>query len=300
MELAQFRYFLDVAETEHMTHSAERLHIAQPSLTRAIHNLERELGVPLFVPRGRNIALSEYGKYLRRRLEPVLAELEGLPELMRNIADLKNETIHLNVLAASTFLTGAIVEYKKTHPEIKFEFLQNTPEEIYDIQVTTRLIPPQEERRAENSFVCREKIFLAVPNTGRFRNRSGIRLGEVMNESFISLSETRQFRHICDRLCQHQGFQPNIVFESDSPMAVRNMIASNIGVGFWPEFTWGELSGSQVLPLPVQDADFARELVVTHRMNKTDNRNVLNFFHFLEDFYRRAQRHEVPLNMPLY
>ena len=295
MELPQLRYFLDVAETEHVTRSAERLHIAQPSLTRSIHNLEEELGVPLFVPRGRNIALSEYGRYLVKKLAPLVAELDGLPELMRNIANLKNETIHLNVLAASTFLTGAIVEYKRTHPDIKFEFLQYTPEDVYDIQVATRLIPPQGDHPAENCFICHEKIFLAVPNTERFRSRTGIRLSEVMHENFISLSDARQFRNICDKLCQHMGFKPNIVFESDSPTAVRNMIASNIGIGFWPEFTWGELTGSQILPLPIEDEGFVRELVVTHRMNKTDNRSVLEFFRFLEDFYRRGQRHEISL-----
>lgn len=296
MELSQLRYFLDVAETEHITRSAERLRIAQPSLTRSIHNLEEELNVPLFVPRGRNIALSEYGQYLRKKLQPLIAELDALPEIMQSIANLKNATLHLNVLASSTFLTGAIVEYTKNHPDVKFEFLQNTPEDIYDIQVTTRLIPSHDDPPAENRFVCREKIFLAVPNTEQFRQRTGIRLSEVMQANFISLSDSRQFRFICDRLCQRMGFKPNIVFESDSPMAVQNMIASNIGIGFWPEFTWGELSGTQIIPLPIEDADFARELVVEHRMNKSDNRAVLDFFRFLEDFYQRGQRHEIPLH----
>ena len=77
MELTQLRYFLEVARNEHMTKSAEKLHIAQPSLTKTIHNLEDELGVPLFVPSGRNIVLSEYGRYLKERLEPIMAELDG-------------------------------------------------------------------------------------------------------------------------------------------------------------------------------------------------------------------------------
>ena len=68
MELTQLRYFLEVARNEHMTKSAEKLHIAQPSLTKTIHNLEDELGVPLFVPNGRNIVLSEYADILRNGL----------------------------------------------------------------------------------------------------------------------------------------------------------------------------------------------------------------------------------------
>lgn len=66
MELAQIRYFLEVARTKHMTNSARNLHITQPALTQAIHRLENDLGVPLFVPKGRNIMLTEYGKYLQK------------------------------------------------------------------------------------------------------------------------------------------------------------------------------------------------------------------------------------------
>ena len=51
MELMQLRYFLEVASTQHITRSAERLHIAQPALTQAIHRLEEDIGVKLFEKR---------------------------------------------------------------------------------------------------------------------------------------------------------------------------------------------------------------------------------------------------------
>ena len=66
MELLQLEYFYAVAKTQHVTHTAEQLHIAQPALTQSIHRLEKELGVPLFHRSGRNIALTEYGVYLRK------------------------------------------------------------------------------------------------------------------------------------------------------------------------------------------------------------------------------------------
>ena len=55
MEITQMKYFLEVAKTQHMTQSANKLHIAQPALTQSIHRLENELGVPLFLHKGRNI-----------------------------------------------------------------------------------------------------------------------------------------------------------------------------------------------------------------------------------------------------
>ena len=58
MELLQLEYFYAVAQNQHMTRTAEQLHIAQPSLTQSIRRLEKELGVPLFYRSGRNIALT--------------------------------------------------------------------------------------------------------------------------------------------------------------------------------------------------------------------------------------------------
>ena len=68
MELLQLRYFLEVAESEHVTHSAQKLRVSQPSLTQAISRLERELGVQLFEPEGRGIRLTEAGRFYSKRI----------------------------------------------------------------------------------------------------------------------------------------------------------------------------------------------------------------------------------------
>ena len=285
MELSQLRYFAEVARTQHITKSADNLHIAQPSLTKVIHNLENEFGVPLFIHKGRNIVLSEYGKYLQKKVVPILEELDKIPEMLHTMANLSNETIHLNVLASSVFLTEAIVEYKKNHPDIKFEFLQNNREDIYDIQISTKLFYQLRRDDATTAFVCNEKIFLAVPNIDKYENRSSVRL----SEKFISLSDSRQFRTICDKLCQHSGFSPQIVFESDSPMAVMNMIASNIGVGFWPEFSWGPVLSGNIKLLSIEDGLFSRDIIVSHKLNKLDNSSVIEFYDFLRGYCDKAK-----------
>ena len=72
MELTQLKYFYAVAENLHVTKTAEQLHIAQPALTQSIRRLENELGYPLFAAKGRNIILTEYGRYLKEQLAPLL------------------------------------------------------------------------------------------------------------------------------------------------------------------------------------------------------------------------------------
>lgn len=284
MELNQLKYFLEVAETQHMTKSAEKLHIAQPSLTRAIHNLEDELKVPLFIPKGRNIILSEYGKYLQKKLTPIMEQLDKIPDMVRTKAKLTSNTIHLNVLAASTFISEAIVEYKKEHEQIHFQFLQNNQEDLYDILVSTGLPNQHNEHIDSATYIRDEKILLAVPNNERFTGRKSISLSEVIDENFISLSNSSQYRLICNKLCSDIGFKPHITFDSDSLLAVMNMIAENMGIGFWPEFTWGNLKSDRILLLEIEDGNFTRNIIISHKLNKTDNKNVIEFFEFLKNY----------------
>lgn len=290
MELTQIRYFLEAAKTKHMTNSAKNLHITQPALTQAIRRLEEDLGVPLFAAKGRNITLTEYGKYLQKRLAPLMEQLDKIPEQLNMMVKLEGETIHMNVLAASGLVMEAIIEYKKEHEGINFQLQQNTESELYDIAVTTKLF--YQGLNEKNSFACGEKIYLAVPKNERYADRTSICLGETAEEGFISLLGSREFRYICDRFCQHAGFTPKIIFESDNPAAVKNMIAANMGIGFWSEFTWGRIENEQVKLLEIEEPVCQRDIIINYNMNKIDNRNVTEFYRYLVQFFRRRKENQ--------
>ena len=193
VELSQIRYFIDAAETQHITKSAERLHIAQPALSKSIHNLEKELNVPLFTKKGRNIILTKYGEYLKSRLQPLINSFDAIPSDIAHMSETEKRTIRLSVLAASTIITQAIIEYKKAYPDINFHVIQNPGSELFDIEITTNLFY-NTNKENENVFVCTENIFLAVPNTPKYKSRTSIDLSELKDEGFISLFGSKQLR----------------------------------------------------------------------------------------------------------
>lgn len=291
MELNQIRYFLEVAQNQHMTKSAEKLHISQPSLTQSIHRLEESLGVPLFMAKGRNIVLTEYGRYFQKKVEPIVQALDDLPHQMQLMAKITTETIHLNVLAASSLVTEAVIEYKHNRRNLNFQLLQNSENDIYDIAITTSPVHEgasgelaQKNNSHNNEFVCEEKIFLAVPNMEKYKNRKSIKLAQVMDEGFISLAGSKQFSAICDKYCRSAGFKPRVIFTSDNPASVKNMIVANMGVGFWPEFTWGRVDEEHVKLLEIEDYNFRRNVIISYNLNKVDNCNVIDFYEFMKEF----------------
>ena len=280
MELQQLRYFIEVANSQHITKSAERLHISQPSLSQSIKRLENELGVALFASYGRNIVLTESGRYLLEKVEPIMRKLDALPEQLREFDGNESTTIHLHVAAASRIVSKAVIEYRRRHHNVNFRFLMNDDDTITDMSISSELTPPVE--KGENIFTCKEKIYLAVPGDSLYKNRE--QLAEFRDEDFIALISQKQFRRICDRLCAVYGFTPNITFESDSPETVRNMIAANMGVGFWPAFTWGNILPGNVRLVEIEDSVCSRYIVIKNNKSTPRNKYVTDFYKFLTDY----------------
>lgn len=287
MELTQLQYFVAVAESLHMTRTAERLHVAQPALSQAIARLERELGVMLFKRERRQLTLTVYGEYLLERLRAPLSVLSGLPGELAELAKGEEATIRLNVLAATSLVTDAVVAYQKAHPTTHFKLSQSADEVECDILVST--VSQSQTTVDESVLMLSERIFLAVPDGGRYAGKDDIILSQVAQESFICLGGSRHFRGICDRYCLQAGFVPQVGFESDNPASVKKLIAAHAGVGFWPEFSWGRCADPDVRLLPITDVDCRRTLLFKNNTDGSAKREVGAFFRFLCDFVREKR-----------
>jgi DNA-binding transcriptional LysR family regulator len=292
MELTHLKYFLEVAKNEHVTKSARNLCIVQPALTQAIHKLEAELGVDLFKVQGRNIKLTECGRFFYKSLKPLYDDIEALPDRLRAMANELNQTVNLNVLAASSLVTNAVIKYKQTDPGLRINLIQNESTTLYDVCVSTseKYVPVQGSD--EETFVCTEKIFLAVPNTPQYKKRKSVSLKDLKDENFIGLYGSKRLSSIYAEFCNRVGFHSNTSFVSDNATAVKDAIAGGVGVGFWPEFSWGRMDRHKVRLLEITDGEFKRDIVVRLRKNKQNNARVEQFFAFLCSFLKKeAQKH---------
>lgn len=278
MELQKLRYFYAVAKFQHMTKAAQYISIAQPALTQAIKSLEKELQVELFVKKGRNIVLTEYGLYLKKRLDTLLPEIDSIPAELDKMKNRVSKTVKLNILAASAFVINAIVEYRKNHSDVVFDFEQNEQRTDCDIVISTNGLSHSSLVPCISRCVKTEEIYLAVPRNSRYAQQKFINLKEVREEEFVLLSNARLFGVICNEFCSKAGFYPKILFESDSPTAVQNIISTGTGVAFWPEYSWGELNNENVVLLPISKPECSRELII-------ELYDTLPRSEYAEDFY---------------
>lgn len=283
MELLQLKYFLAVAESEHMTNTAKQLHIAQPALTQSIHRLEQELGVSLFERAGRGIRLSPAGAYVRDRVKPAMETLENVVRDVQLFQQGEQGVVRVGVHAASGVAIDGIAAYSELNPHVSFEITQDERERHRDVIVTT--ITPRGSSTVENAvekIPFSERIGIAVPASSTLGDTAS--LADFANDRFIALAGSRRFREVCDTFCAHRAFTPHIAFESDNPLVVKKMIGLGLGVGFWPDHSWGDLDPASCRLVHLQETEFTRNVIVAKTSRCTPDSEAQRFYEFLLDY----------------
>ena len=288
MDILQLKYFLEVARTEHVTHSARNLRIAQPALTQSIKRLETELGVELFARAGRNIRLTPAGAYLRDRIAPAMEILETAPEDVRAFAAGEAGTVKVGIFSASNVVVDAITAYRASFPAVNFRITQDEFESACDITVST-VMPSSSNARGEGIAVgegtlFRERIGIAVPESSSFGDV--VSLDELADEPFVCLAGSRRLREVCDALCAGRAFHPRIGFESDNPAVVRKVIGLGLGVGFWPTCSWEALGDGSARLARLAEEEFERTIALTRASHVREDAAAFDFYRFLVDYVR--------------
>lgn len=136
MNYNYLRYFSVLAQVEHYTLAAARLGISQPSLSSAIHHLEDELGgVKLFEKAGRNIRLTEEGRYYQEKVDAALRELNTASMTLRDSKISAPVVIRMGLVSGT--LGGAVSreigEYIRQNERIRFRLTEGSAEELMDL-----------------------------------------------------------------------------------------------------------------------------------------------------------------------
>jgi len=242
MDWEQLDYFRTAGRLQHITHAAERLGITQPTLSRSLARLERELGVPLFAPSGRAVVLTPYGTAFLARVERALGEID---EGRREIADLSGTArgqLRLGFLRSlgSEYVPEVVRRFRARHAEVSFTFVQNNGATL-EAQVRAGeldccfLAGPLTDERLQWRWVLDQALVVVVPKGHRLATRRTISLTAIRDESLLSFRPGHAIRAVTDGLCAEAGFTPTIVFAGDESSVIRGFVKAGFGIALVPE-----------------------------------------------------------------
>ncbi len=182
MNYNYLRYFSVLAQVEHYTLAAARLGISQPSLSAAIHALEDELGgVKLFEKSGRNVRLTEQGRYYREQVEAALNQLQTASATLKESMLTAPVVVRLGLVSGAVNETVAreITEYARQNPRVRFQLTESSSVELMDMVRQEKLDmalvdTTNRDRSLHFRRLCLQNFFVALPKGHPLARRSSL------------------------------------------------------------------------------------------------------------------------------
>lgn len=264
MELRHLAYFMGVARQKSFTRAAQLLHIAQPSLSQQIQQLEQELGVTLFKRTKRSVQLTAAGEALFRHADHITAAVEQAHHEMQEYAHTARGSIvigtltSLNVLQLPTLLR----QFRERFPGIDIILREETTECLGDMlragQIDVGLICTINRTMPAlfaDPFFATEEVFceelVIVTSNHLLAGQKTITMEALRDHPFIALKPGSGLRHALTVLSHAAGFIPYIAYESGDINTICALATEGLGVALVPRSV-AESQGNELSLIPFE------------------------------------------------
>ena len=243
VELRHLRYFVAVGEALHFGRAAERLQIAQPTLSHQIRQLETELQTTLLFRTKRRVQLTEPGRLFLEEAREILAHVDRAAVVARRAT--RGEVGRLRVgfghwMDASS-IVAAVRAFSSRHPAIQVDLrtlsiplqVAALREQRLDVGFVGPLVS---EPSLGSEVLSSEPLVAALPARHRLAGRGRIRISALVDEPFILVSRAviPVFYDLVLEACRGAGFVPHAPHEVDHPQVVLGLVGAGLGVSIVP------------------------------------------------------------------
>jgi DNA-binding transcriptional LysR family regulator len=246
MELRHLRYFAAVGDALSFTKAAEKLRLAQPSLTRQVKDLEGELGVRLLNRTKRQVTLTEEGKSFLADAKRVLAHSTEIIESVRRLS--RHEVPALNIgYVANLFpapLPATLASFQRKFPTVSINLFDMSYGDQFRALEESKIDlgfvgsrKPIEERGLQYRSIAFGKTVAALPKSHALAKKAVVTLKDLRPMFFIGMSETScpGYRDWLSATCRKSGFTPKVLQDADIERTVIQAVAAGLGVPLLPD-----------------------------------------------------------------
>ena len=298
MELRQLRYFVEVAEREHISEAAEHLHVAQSAISRQIANLEDELGTPLFERIGRNVKLTPIGKIFLEHAIVALKAIDFAAKQVEEYLDPAKGTIKIGfpTSLASYVLPSVISAFKKEYPDVAFHLRQGSYKYLIDAVKNRELNLaflgplPQKDDEINTTLLFSESIHALLPSSHPLAKQESINLSDLRNEKFVSFPEGYVLHKVALDACKSVGFTPNITSEGEDMDALKGLVAAGIGVTLLPDSSLYDSTPRMTVKMPIANPPIRRTVGIISPVGRELASSEIVFLDFVKNFYSRINK----------
>ncbi|MDE6869063.1 MAG: LysR family transcriptional regulator [Clostridia bacterium] len=243
MNYEYYKIFYYVGKHKNITRAAVELYSSQPAVTRAIQNLENELGCRLFVRTKNGVEFTHEGQTLFDYVRIAHSQILKGEDELSHLISAENGTIYIGttVTALHGFLFGILDDFHSKHPNVKFKIntgsnngtIEKLKTGIFDIAFVST---PCNTSKTLNSVTVRSfnDILIAGKNFSKLKDKT-LSLNDIKNYPFVCLRHSMQLRQFIDDIFADNDVALTPDIETDSADLLVPMISHNFGLGFVPQ-----------------------------------------------------------------
>lgn len=253
MDLRTLRAFVEVVRRGGFSAAAEAIHASQPTVSKAVKQLEEELGAPLLDRLGHEIRMTAMGEVVYRRAQVMLAERDNLIAELAELRGLRRGRLRIGIpqLGSSIIFAPLVTQYRRRYPEIDIDLVEQGSNRLKDavrageIELAASIAPIEDE--FARLSLRDEPLMLLLPPGHRLAGRQKVRLAELQEDNFILFEAGFALNSLIVEACRKRGFTPREAARSSQPDFIMVLVATGLGVALLPRLVTASHSD-----LPVQ------------------------------------------------
>jgi DNA-binding transcriptional LysR family regulator len=290
MTIRQLEVFLAVARAQSFSRAAERIHLSQPTLSQHMHQLEQELGAPLFVRQSRSVTLTEAGRVFEDYARQLVTTLDAGKQAIAQLDGLARGSL---VVGAGTtpgtyVLPDVIARFQEKYPGVTVELrvasskaveqrLRNG--EVDVALVGGHILGPRE--RCVNAGIV-DELRLIVP-TGHPRRTGALSRAQLARERLLIREEGSATRQVTERALRNAGVAIGTTMELDHTETIKRAVMAGLGVAFVSRYAIeNELRAKRLRVMPVKGLRIRRHFHVIYDERRPLGASARAFVDFLE------------------
>ncbi|MBB5999458.1 LysR family transcriptional regulator [Streptomonospora salina] len=301
MQFQQLEYFLAVAETRHFTRAAEVAHVAQPSLSRQIRNLEEELGASLFSRARGNITLTPAGEALLPLAQRIVADMETARHEVQELAGMRRGRLRLGATPSlcAGLLAEALAGFHDRFPGVHLQVEESGSRDLIralgrgELDLALIILPLQSSDPAfATTPILRENLVVvhaadAPPPT----QGASMRMTELRDRPLVMFRHGYDVREATLHACRTAGFEPRLAVEGGEMDAVLRFVEAGLGIAVVPSMVLKNRPGLRGTPLA--QPRLLRTIALAHRKDVDPTHTARAFRRHLMAYLTHLTRDEL-------
>lgn len=266
MELRHVEALVAVARHGGFLAAANALATTQPTISKAVMQLEHECGVVLLARLRRGVRLTEAGEVVARRGAAMLAEREHLRAELAGLKGLATGRLRLGVpaLGGGVLFAPLVAKFRKLYPQIEIELRQHGSVRLQEavrsgeIELGATLAPVAEEFGWQ--AVCDEPLVALMPAGHALAGRKTVKLADVAANPFIFLEHGFVLNELIDAACRRRGLVLTEAARSGSADFIVALVAAGLGLALLPRLEMTTRAGLPVQAVELGEPDLRWKL----------------------------------------